>query len=331
MKHSHGSQTRWALAVWALTSALACASAEPASPDPGTPEPGAGGASAGGSGAPGATGGAGGKGTTTPPPVLDAGAPVQELPDASASPADREPGRDTAAPQEAGAPPAADASGSARPPAVFVFTRTTGFRHDDIDTAAMSLREALTGMGVSVDVGADPRVFTATGLARYGAVILLSTTGKPLGDPGTEAIAALVAFVRAGGGLVGLHAASSTEYDPAQPYTPLIGGKFVDHPGSVRMSSCHPQGMHPSVVKLPSPFPVRDEIYVFERFRDDNQIDMRCDAVGGGATLPIAWHRQEGEGRVFYTALGHGPEMWAASARFLKDHVIPGVLWTLGR
>jgi type 1 glutamine amidotransferase len=328
MKHSHGSQHRWALAVWALTSALACASAEQAPPGPGTPEPAAGGTS----GATGGASGSGGKPATTPPPAVDTGAPAQEIVDASAPSADREPARDTAAAGEAAAPPSADGPGATKlPAAVFVFTRTTGFRHDDIDAAATSLREALTGMGLMVDIGADPRVFTATGLARYGGVILLSTTGKPLGDPGTDAIAALVAFVRAGGGLSGLHAASSTEYEATQPYTPLIGGKFVDHPGSVRMSNCHPQGMHPAVVKLPSPFPVRDEIYVFERFRDDNVIDMRCDAVGGGATLPIAWHRQEGEGRVFYTALGHGPEMWAASARFLKDHVIPGVLWTLGR
>jgi type 1 glutamine amidotransferase len=218
-----------------------------------------------------------------------------------------------------------------RPPLVFVFTRTTGFRHDSIEAGVQGLRNALAPMGIAVETGADPKVFSPAALARFGAVILLSTTGKPLGDPGTDAIAALAGFVASGGGLVGVHAASSTEYEPSLPYIPLIGGKFVDHPGSVRAATCHTEGSHPGIARLPRDFPVRDEIYVFSNLRADNEIDLRCDAVAGGTRLPIAWHRNEGAGRVFYTALGHSADELTVGDRVLSDHIVPGVLWTLRR
>jgi type 1 glutamine amidotransferase len=214
---------------------------------------------------------------------------------------------------------------------VFVFTRTTGFRHASIEPGEMALHDALTPLGLTVETGADPKIFTTAGLARFAGIVLISTTGKPLGDPGTEALDALQAFVRAGGALIGIHGASSTMYDPALPYTTLLGGRFVDHPGSVRMGVCHPASQHPSAAKLPPALTVQDEIYFMDHLRPDNEIDLRCDALTGGGTLPIAWHRAEGKGRVFYTALGHGNEQYAATNPVFKDHMIPGILWALGR
>ena len=78
-------------------------------------------------------------------------------------------------------------------------------------------------------------------------------------------------------------------------------------------------------------FATRDEFYVFNHLHPANEGDLTCDAFGGGARLPIAWHRREGAGRVFYTALGHGPEQFAAGSRVLKDHILPGIEWAAGR
>jgi type 1 glutamine amidotransferase len=218
----------------------------------------------------------------------------------------------------------------AGPQAVLVYTRATGFVHDSIRASALGVTKGLQAAGISVDASAEPGVFTPETLRKYAAVVLVSTTGKPLGDPGTAALAALAAFVRGGGALVGLHAASSTFYDPALPYTALIGGKFVEHPGSVRNSQCHPAGDHASVAMLPDPYPVHDEIYDMDHLDPNNVVDLRCDAVSG-PPLPIAWHRSEGLGRVFYTALGHDAADWAPGAVLLQKHVLPGILWALGR
>ena len=47
-----------------------------------------------------------------------------------------------------------------------------------------------------------------------------------------------------------------------------------------------------------------------DNLQPDNQVILTCDALSGGARLPIAWLRQAG-GRIFQTALGHDDEDWA--------------------
>ena len=217
--------------------------------------------------------------------------------------------------------------------AVLIFSRTTGFRHDSIPEAVAKLGAALRARGFTVEASENPQVFTAApGLSRFRGVVLLSTTGKALGDPGTEALAALESFVKAGGALAGLHSATSTEYDPSSAITRLLGGKFVNHPGNVRQANCHAEGTHPAAAMLPEPFVVRDEIYVMDNLRSDNQVVLRCDAVAGGARLVIAWFREAtaDSGRVFYTALGHANEDWQDTSPKFTAHILPGVLWALG-
>ncbi len=214
---------------------------------------------------------------------------------------------------------------------VLVFTRTTGYRHASIEKAAESTRQALVAAGWKVQVTDDPKVFAPGSLSRFAGIVLVSTTGKPLGDPAVDELAGFETWLRAGGGLAALHAASSTQYDAALPYIRLVGGKFINHPGSVRPANCYPEGNHPAVAKLPSPFPVRDEIYRFEQLRPDNLVMLRCDELTGGGKLPIAWHRQEGAGRVFYSALGHAAEDFAPESRVFRDHLLPGILWALSR
>lgn len=262
------------------------------------------------------TGGSGGGGQDGPvsPPSPDAGPPVS----------------DGSVPTSDLPAPAPDSTASNE---VLVFSRTTAFRHDSIETAVARLSAALQERGFAVEATENQAVFTASGgLGRFAGVVLLSTTGKALGDPGTEALAALEAFVAAGGALVGLHSSTSTEYAPSGPLTRLLGGKFINHPGGVRSAACHREGNHPASSALPEPFTVRDEIYVMDNLRPDNQVILRCDADSGPGRLPIAWYRQEaGAGRVFYTALGHANEDWQPTAPKFRDHILPGVLWALGR
>ena len=214
---------------------------------------------------------------------------------------------------------------------VLIFTNSTGYRHVSIEAEAAAISAALKGQGFSPEVSADPAKFTPANLAGLRGIVLVSTTGKPLGDPGTEALAALDAFVQGGGALIGIHAASSTFYDPTGPYTRLVGGKFVEHPGSVRKDTCFPEGTHPAAAKLPPSFMTTDEIYVFSNYRADNQVVLRCAALTGNEKLPIAWVRNEGKGRVFNSALGHNADDFAPAAMLMTNHFLPGMLWALGR
>lgn len=211
---------------------------------------------------------------------------------------------------------------------VLAFTRTTGYRHASIEPAVAALRRAGAPFGLVIEESADARTVTAEGLAPYGAVILLSTTGEPFGPPG-PGVEALVAYVRSGGGLIGVHAATDA-YANADSYVSLLGGLFDSHPGDVRTATCRKDGDHPAVARLPATFEVRDEYYLFRRFRPDNQVVVRCTAADGRTLIPVAWYRAEGTGRIFYTTFGHPSAIWA-DRRIVEDHIIPAILWTLGR
>jgi type 1 glutamine amidotransferase len=270
------------------------------------------------------------------PEVVPDAAPVTVKPDAAADrgdpPAPSPDGGGPAGPDLAMAAPdlaAAAPDAAAAPAAVLVYTRATGYVHASKGAMAMALKRVLAPLGVTATISEDQTLFTPEKLAAFGAVVLVSSTDRPFGDPGTAAIEALNAFVRGGRGLAGVHAASSA-YENAPAFVGLVGGHFKEHPGGVRLGRCQPEGTHPSVTKLPATLSTVDEFYVFDNYRADNIVDLRCDALGSPTKLPIAWHRTEGQGRVFYSALGHDAKEWE-DKRILEDHVVPGVLWALGR
>jgi type 1 glutamine amidotransferase len=211
-------------------------------------------------------------------------------------------------------------------PAVLIFTRSTGYVHKSTPTAALAIAKAANSAGITADIGEDPAYFTPASLKRYKAVVLLATAGEPLGTPGTEAIAALIAFVRGGGGLVGIENATNAHVK-APDFVALLGAIFNGHPGGLRTTTCEKTGDHPSVARLPASITVTDEIYAFKDLRPDNQIVLRCG--DGDDKIPVAWYRAEGAGRIFFSALGHRPEQWTEPP-LVVDHVLPGVLWAMG-
>lgn len=127
--------------------------------------------------------------------------------------------------------PAAAARGRAPAarPAVLVFTKAAGFVHKSIVPGTEAIRKLGAENGFTVDATADPAAFTPENLARYKAVIFLSTTGNVL--PGDAQRAALEGYIRGGGGYFGIHAASDMG-GVAQSwpfYLGLVGAAFKGH------------------------------------------------------------------------------------------------------
>jgi type 1 glutamine amidotransferase len=216
------------------------------------------------------------------------------------------------------APPAAER--------VLVYSRTLGYRHADAITAGQAtLVTRLGADGIAVDATEDPLRFRDADLATFGAVIFLYTSGNDVLD--AEGKLALEAFVRGGGGWVGVHSAADTEY--AWPfYGELVVAHFLSHPA-----------IQPATTHLAdgTPWPATDEWYDFRANpRDTSGVRVlitvdEATYTGGtmGADHPLAWAHERAGGRAFYTAMGHTAERWSEAA-FL-DHVAGGVRWTLHR
>lgn len=167
----------------------------------------------------------------------------------------------------------------------------------------------------------------------FRAVLFFTTGSLPLA---ADARAGLWEFVRAGGGFVGVHSATDTWYEVPE-YGELLGAYFDGHPWHERVRVTVEDPAHPSTRHLPSAFEITDEIYQFRNWSrgsvkvllrlDPSSVDIRK-GKRPDQDYALAWVRQYEKGRVFYTALGHRPEVWA-DERF-RLHVREGILWAMG-
>jgi len=214
---------------------------------------------------------------------------------------------------------------------VLAFTRTMGFRHDSIPDAVEAITRLGAEHGFSVDTTEDPSVFNDAQLPAYAAVIFLLTTGDVLDDPQQ---AAFERYIEGGGGFVGVHSATDTEYDWPW-YGALLGTYFADHPPGTYQATVRIEvADDPSTRDLPNPWRRTDEWYNFaSNPRGRVNVLMTIDEStykGGtmGADHPIAWYHQYDGGRAWYTALGHTSESYYEPL-FLA-HLWGGVIYAAG-
>lgn len=215
-------------------------------------------------------------------------------------------------------------------PRVLVFTRETLWMHPSTPVARDALLAMCGTRGFSVTASADEKVFDRIG--EYDVAVFAVTSGNVLDERGR---AAFEAWVRGGGGVVGLHSASATEYD--WPFfVQLIGARFRTHPPELLAADLTKEDAgHPITVDLPAPWNRTDEWYAFHDRPEDTgyHILLALDETSvvlpedqRGGFHPIAWTDDRLGGRMFYTAMGHTPESYAEPA-FL-EMIADAITWT---
>jgi uncharacterized protein len=216
---------------------------------------------------------------------------------------------------------------------LLVFSKTGGFRHASIKDGKIALRKLATEHNFSVDFTEDAAAFSDANLAHYNAVVFMLTTGTILDD---NQKAAFERYIRAGGGYVGVHSASDTEYAWSW-YGGLVGAYFdrVHGHSKVVQATIHvTDRTYPSTMMLPALWVRTDEWYNFaSNPRGKVNVLMTIDEStykGGtmGADHPIAWYHEYDGGRAWYTALGHTSESYYEPL-FLA-HLWGGVMYAVG-
>ena len=220
---------------------------------------------------------------------------------------------------------------------MLVVTYTPGFRHDSIPVAEATLAALGTNSGLYVAefcrTEADVKGrLTSSGLASIDAVFFANTTGN-LGIPDMPAF---LAWIADGHAFLGTHSASDTYHDSPE-YLAMLGGEFVTHGAIVEAEIRVDDPADPSVAHFGQRFRITDELYRFARSsRDSAHVLLSMDRVpadgvgdaGAPADLLMAWRRDYGRGRVFYTAFGHRNEVWQ-DTRF-QQHLLGALRWALG-
>jgi uncharacterized protein len=230
------------------------------------------------------------------------------------------------------------ASTSAAPKKLLVVTATQGFRHSSIPLA----EKVLAGLGEQSGVftveyargGADGKgsddikeKMSAAALKNYDGVIFANTTGDlPLPDK-----EAFIKWIQSGKAFIGMHSASDTFHGYPE-FIEMIGGEFLSHGPQVGIECINQDPEHPATRHLGATYPVFDEIYILKNFHREKvhgllTLDKQPNKLYPG-DFPIAWSKQIGRGKLFYTSLGHREDVWLSDK--YQKHIMGGIKWALG-
>ena len=232
------------------------------------------------------------------------------------------------APSRAGTPEPA-------PQRLLYLTHSAGYRHEVLPVSHGAVRGLGRTAGFDVTVSEDASVISDAGLRDYDAVFFYTSGELPLSDAQRRALSA---FVKGGKGFVGAHSAADTLYRWPE-YGEMLGGYFDGHPWHTTVGIRVEDRAHPATRHLPARFELADEIYQFKSWsRERVHVLLSLDPASVELSVPgvnrtdrdfaLAWTRRHGEGRVFYTALGHNAEVWR-DERF-TSHLLGGIRWAMG-
>jgi uncharacterized protein len=188
----------------------------------------------------------------------------------------------------------------------------------------------------------------------YDGFIFANTTGDLL-FPDRDGF---VELIKSGKAVVAMHSGSDT-YHPFRGYVDMLGGEFETHKAQVEVQPILHDPAHAATKPIPAGFKVYDEIYIIKSFEKSkvhaliglnshpNLTQMSPEeqkkAQEEKRYFPIAWCKEFGQGRVFYTSLGHREDVWDPTwkegkpdrknspeiAKIYQEHILGGIRWAL--
>jgi type 1 glutamine amidotransferase len=265
----------------------------------------------------------------------------------------------------------------AAPKKLLVVTITTEFRHSSIPTAEKILAQLAKDTGEftvdfvqqppgkpaalkkdatdeqkaafkeaedkwEVTVKAALQKLSPENLKNYDGVIFASTTGNlPLPDK-----QGFLDWIKAGHAFIGLHAASDT-FHGWPDFVAMLGGEFAHHGPQVSVECLNQDPKHPATAALGQTWTIsQEEIYQFKNYDSGKVHDLlildKHPETSAAGHFPVSWCKPYGDGKVFYTSIGHREDVWdadpaikdrkndAAISKAYQQHVLGGIEWALG-
>ncbi len=241
------------------------------------------------------------------------------------------------------------------------FTKSSGFEHSVISwkTGQPSFAEKIfnelgTKHPWTFEFSKDGSKFSPAYLAGFDAVIFYTTgdltsagtDGQPAMTP--EGKQALFDYVKSGKGFIGLHSATDTFHTAneakkgedryanhgkdADSYVQFIGGEFIIHGSQQVATNKVIDKAFPGFADAGESFAFNEEWYSLKDFTSDIHVLTVIDAPGMKGNpyqrpaYPTSWVRQEGKGRVFYTAMGHRDDIWTNPV--FQNILVGAIRWT---
>lgn len=201
-----------------------------------------------------------------------------------------------------------------------------GWNGHEPQKCAEIFADALRNHGVEVTVSDSLDAFNdAEAVKSYDLITPIWT----MGQIDKEQCKNLLDAVKAGSGLGGFHGGMGDAFRGNIDYEWAVGGIFVGHPHigdyTVRLTA----HQHEITAGLPLEFPYNSEQYYMLVDPGMNILaDTLYDHDGRRAVMPVVWTRSLGQGRVFFSALGHQAQEFSDFPQ-VKDMTVKGLLWAM--
>jgi len=201
-----------------------------------------------------------------------------------------------------------------------------GWEGHEPEAGARILSGILRDENFDVDIRTDTSAFLDPSLSDLSLIVPIYT----MSSIEKEELEKLEAAVRGGVGLAGYHGGMGDAFRNEPLYQFMCGGQWVAHPGDIIDYRVDIVREHDPITAGIKSFAYRSEQY-YMHVDPSNDVLATTTFAGkhapwiDGVVMPVVWKRQHGQGRVFYSSLGHAasefdvPEMMTIMRR--------GMLW----
>ncbi|ANY77735.1 hypothetical protein BB934_05375 [Microvirga ossetica] len=181
-----------------------------------------------------------------------------------------------------------------------------GWQGHEPEQCAAVVAEMLRDEGFKVHLETSTQAFVSPTLHTMSLIVPIYTMSKIEKDE----VANLSRAVREGTGLAGFHGGMGDAFREAVEYQFMCGGQWVAHPGNIidyRVTITRPDD---PVMQGIQDFDYRSEQY-YMHVDPSNEVLATTTFSGEhapwieGVVMPVVWKRRHGQGRVFYSSLGH--------------------------
>jgi type 1 glutamine amidotransferase len=235
---------------------------------------------------------------------------------------------------------------------ILFLNKSEGFEHSPVALkdgktyAGQVIQKLADQYGASMTETKNGSAINAENLKKFDLVMFytsgdLTKPSKDGGDAmGPNGQAELVEWVKNGGGFMAFHSTTDTFHTPpggeVTPFVKMLGAEFVSHGkqfvGAVKVVDA----AHPVMASIPQDWKTNEEWYLFKNFNKETMhvlalLDPGEERAKQEAynipSYPVIWVSQCGNGKVYFSALGHGEEMWDSDV--FQQSIVDGATWLL--
>ena len=194
------------------------------------------------------------------------------------------------------------------------------------ERSANVVRELLEAEGFAVTVTPDYEALGAEDVAESALVVPVITDGVLA----SELMARLVGAIQAGTGLAGFHMGLATSFRSSVPFRYAASCYWVSHPGNIITYRVDvTRGDHPIMAGIESFEHTSEQYYL----NYDPAVEVLATTTFSGefhpwrkgVVMPVVFTTMHGQGRVFYSSLGHTADELALPQ--VREILRRGLVW----